>query len=130
MRAIARETAFKIIFASFFTGEIDMAFARRAFKSENLDKDDIEYAERVLSIVNEHSEDFSALLDKYSHAFPEARIFPADKSVLYLALAEIKYMDDVPDAVTANEAANIASKYSSEKSAGFVNGILGEIMRA
>jgi transcription termination factor NusB len=37
-------------------------------------------------------------------------------------------MDDVPDKVALNEAANIASKYSSAKSASFITGILSAIM--
>ena len=61
--------------------------------------------------------------------FPESGLFPADKSILFIALAEILYTDDIPDAVAVNEAANIASKYSSEKSASFVSGILSEIIR-
>ena len=46
-----------------------------------------------------------------------------------IALAEIMYFDGIPEAVSVNEAANIASKYSSEKSASFVSGILSEIIR-
>ncbi len=129
MRTIARETVFKLIFSSIFTGEEDRNFARQMFKAEKLSDDDIVYAEKILDIIKEHGETFSAVLDKYSHSFPESRIFPADKSVLYLALAEIKYMDDIPTAVSINEAANIAAKYSSEKSASFVSGILAEIIK-
>ncbi len=129
MRSVARETVFKIIFASFFTGGIDGELARRAYKAEGLTDDDMGYADRVLGLVGAHSAEFAAELDKYSHAFPEARIFPADKSALYLAFAEIKYMDDIPNVVSVNEAANIASKYSSEKSASFVSGILAEVIK-
>lgn len=129
MRVTARETAFKIIFASQFTGEIDGDLARRAYKAENLTADDIAYADKVLQVIKMHGEEFSATLDKVSHAFPEARIFPADKSVLYVAMAEIGYFDDIPNIVSVNEAANIASKYSSEKSASFVSGILAEMIK-
>ena len=38
-------------------------------------------------------------------------------------------MEEIPSAVSVNEAANIASKYSSAKSASFVSGILAEIIR-
>ena len=61
--------------------------------------------------------------------FPESRLFPADRSVLLIALAEIFYCEDIPDAVSVNEAANIASKYSSIKSASFVSGVLAEILK-
>lgn len=129
MRATARETAFKIIFASLFTGETDGALISKIYRAEELTADDVTYADRVLALVKEHGAEFSEKIDRYSRAFPETRIFPADKSVLYLALAEIGYMDDIPKTVSVSEAANIAAKYSSEKSASFVSGILAEIIK-
>lgn len=129
MRVTARETAFKIIFASQFTGEIDDDLARNAYKAEELTADDIAYADKVLQVVKEHGDEFAAALDKVSRAFPEARIFPADKSVLYVAMAEIGYFDDIPKVVSVNEAANIAAKYSSEKSASFVSGLLAGMIK-
>ena len=89
----------------------------------------MEYCNAILGIVAEHGEEFTDLLDSHSKLFPESRLFPADRSVLLIALAEIFYFKDVPNAVSVNEAANIASKYSSEKSASFVSGILSEIIR-
>ena len=44
---------------------------------------------------------------------------------MLVALAEIRYLDDVPPVVSVSEATAIARKYSTEKSADFVNGVLG-----
>ena len=129
MRTIARETLFKIIFASRFTQGVDEGFKRALYKTEKLNESDVEYCNAILGIVAEHGEEFTELLDSHSKLFPESRLFPADRSVLLIALAEIFYFKDVPNAVSVNEAANIASKYSSEKSASFVSGILSEIIR-
>lgn len=129
MRANAREAAFDVVFASQFTGEIDGGLKNALYKNEKLTDDDKIYADRVISIVSEHREEFLKLIDKISAAFPESRIFPADRSVLLIALAEINYMDDIPNVVSVNEAANIAAKYSSPKSASFVSGILAEVLK-
>lgn len=129
MRKNAREVAFEVIFASYFTGEQETGLKNALYKNEKLDADDKAYADRVLNIVAGHSGEFLKIIDERSEAFPESRLFPADKSVLLLALAEIYYMDDIPDVVSANEAANIASKFSSPRSASFVSGILSEIIR-
>jgi N utilization substance protein B len=128
MRTIARETVFKILFSSQFSDGVDIIFKRAMYKTDKLDEKDIAYCDKVLEIINEHSNEFTTLLDTHSHSFPENRIYPADKSILLIALAEILYMDDVPDKVALNEAANIASKYSSAKSASFITGILSAIM--
>lgn len=129
MRTAAREAAFKTVFASRFTGGLDGNLASAFKKSDNLDGDDENYLVRVLGIISSHENDFLQLVDKHSKSFPESRLYPADKSILLVALAEIKYMDDIPEAVSINEAANIASKYSSAKSASFISGILSEIVR-
>lgn len=127
MRTIARETLFKIIFSSQFGDGIDETLKNSLYRINKLDENDRAYCDRVISIIEEHSAEFFKLLDEHSISFPEKRIFPADRSILLIALAEILYMDDIPDKVSMNEAANIASKYSSEKSASFITGILSAI---
>lgn len=129
MRITAREVAFEVIFASRFTGDVDRGLFNALAKKEKLTEDDIIYAERVIALAKEHAEEFGKIIDGLSVSFPEPRIFPADISILLIAMAEIKYMDDVPDVVSVNEAANIASKFSSPKSASFISGILSEIIR-
>lgn len=129
MRTKAREIAFQVLFASLFMGEINNGLKNALCKNEKLDKNNVEYVDGILNIVSEHRSEFEELIDKLSLSFPAIRIYPADKSILLVALAEIKYIDDIPPAVSANEAANIASKYSSEKSASFISGILAEVIK-
>lgn len=129
MRTSARETLFKIVFSMQFTQDADENFKRALYKSEKLTENDVEYCNSILDIIDEHRDEFVRVLDGHSRLFPESRLFPADRSVLFIALAEIMYFVGIPHAVSVNEAANIASKYSSEKSASFVSGILAEIIR-
>ena len=49
---------------------------------------------------------------------------------MLVALAEIKYFDDIPPVVSVSEATNLARKYSSVNSTDFVNGLLGGIINA
>ena len=51
-----------------------------------------------------------------------------DLAILRLALTEIHYMENIPVSVSINEAVNMAKKFSTEKSASFINGILGKIV--
>ncbi len=129
MRTIARETVFKIVFAAQFTGGQDNVLKASLYKNEKLNQEDIIYADRVLSVISEHENEFTENIDRLSASFPESRLFPADRSIILVALAEIGYMDDIPEVVSINEAANIASKYSSPKSASFVSGILAEVIK-
>lgn len=58
------------------------------------------------------------------------RIATVDRSILRLAIFELKCRDDIPPKVSINEAVDLAKKYSTEKSGKFVNGILDKIREA
>ena len=47
---------------------------------------------------------------------------------MLVALAEIKYFDDIPPVVSVSEATDLARKYSTETSTDFVNGVLGGVI--
>ena len=128
MRTNAREAAFKILFSAQFNDEYEYT-KRSVIGSEKFDENDINYCNKILNTVIGHKGEFTKIIDEHSRLFPESRLFPADRVVLLIAIAEILYFDDIPSVVSANEAANIASKYSSEKSASFISGILSEVIR-
>lgn len=115
------------MYSAQFTGEVDADLKSALYNTQDLNKDDRSYCERLLNIIGDHQSEFLSLMDKYSISFPEKRIFPSDKAILLIALAEILYCDDIPNKVSMNEAANIASKYSSAKSASFITGILSSV---
>ncbi len=127
MRTIARETVFKILFSRQFSESDGAELKHALYKAEKLTAEDIGYADRILSIIEEHKDEFTEIIDRHSHAFPEKRIYPADRSILLIGLAELLYCADIPAKVTFNEAANIASKYSSERSASYISGILSSV---
>ena len=52
-----------------------------------------------------------------------------DRLLLILAISEINFVDDVPPKVSITEAIEIAKQYSTEESAGFVNGVLDNIYK-
>lgn len=127
MRTTARETLFKLIYSEQFNGDGFDELKAALFKSDNLTADDAAYCNRVLKLIDEHGAELTKIIDGHSVAFPEKRIFPSDRSILLIAIAEILYCDDIPEKVSMNEAGNIASKYSSAKSATFITGILSAI---
>ncbi len=128
MRTTARETVFKILFSSQFNDDIK-ELKNSLYKIEKLNKNDTEYCDQILNTVASNREKLIKIIDERSKLFPQVRIFPADRSIILIALAEIMFIPDIPSAVSINEAANIASKYSSEKSASFISGILSEVIK-
>jgi len=55
------------------------------------------------------------------------RMAVVDRNVLRLASYELLFIDDVPPKVSINEAIDLAKRYSTIDSGGFVNGILDRI---
>ena len=128
MRTQARETVYKIVFARQFREDCPQSFRNAMYRADKLGEEDCAFAERLYAAVAEHGEELSAVLAEKVTRFAETRIYPADKAALLIALAEIKYFDDIPPVVSVNEAVALARKYSTEKSADFVNGVLGGII--
>jgi len=59
-----------------------------------------------------------------------SRISRIDRLILWIALAEMTYMLDIPPNVSINEALELAKRYSSEKSPSFINGVLDAAARS
>ena len=50
-------------------------------------------------------------------------------AIMRVAMYEILYMPEIPNAAAINEALEIAKKYEDEKVVSFMNGILGSFVR-
>jgi len=57
------------------------------------------------------------------------RLSPVDKSILRLAVYQLKFCSDIPPKVVINEAIELAKKFSTDKSPAFVNGVLDAILK-
>ena len=88
-----------------------------------------DFAEDLVKGVMSHSKDIDEKLSAYADNWELSRMAIIDKNILRLATYEIKYRDDIPPAVSINEALEIAKKYSSLESSRFINGILDKVAK-
>ncbi|MFH1614172.1 MAG: transcription antitermination factor NusB [Planctomycetota bacterium] len=58
-----------------------------------------------------------------------SRLSRVDKSILRLAVFQMRFCCDIPHKVVINEAIEIAKKFSSQQAPGFVNGVLDAIQK-
>lgn len=58
-----------------------------------------------------------------------SRLSAVDKSILRLAVYQLKFCPDIPPKVVINEAIELAKKFSTNKSPAFVNGVLDAVLR-
>ena len=128
MRRDAREAIYKILYADLFY-ENDDEFEKETMEESSLSKDDEEFANALLSAIKEHKSELEEIIGKHARGYSFERIFSTDKCALYIAVAEIKYFDDIPTVVSIDEALSLVRKYSTEESLNFVNGILASVKK-
>ena len=129
MRNSAREAALTILFAQHFNGNGTDTFKKSVYKQFGLVKDeDVCFAEELVSVVEKNRAELIAGIEDACHHYRENRINPTDKTILLIAMAEIKYFDDIPPIVSVSEAVGLARKYSTDTSADFVNGVLSGVV--
>ncbi len=85
------------------------------------------FTESLLEKVFENRKEIDQLIEKFSDHFAMSRMGIIDRNVLRLAVGEILYDKKTPPAVVINEAVEIAKRYGSDESPGFINGVLDRI---
>ncbi len=85
------------------------------------------YVSELVGGVESHRERIDELLSTYSMGWSLERMPAVDRSVLRMAVYEVLWRDDIPDAVAISEAVSLAQELSTEESATFVNGLLGRL---
>lgn len=135
MRRIAREIAFMLIYEEQFNEKRSVEFSFDFLKNEEeilgenvLEQEDENFIEELINSYEINKEKTVELVQKHLFGYEPSRVYKVDNALLYLAVTEI-YHAKTPAAVAINEAVELAKKYSTDKSAKFVNGILGAIIK-
>jgi transcription antitermination factor NusB len=77
--------------------------------------------------VTSHLEELDVFIVRYSEHWRLERMTIVDRNLLRLAIYELLYQPHIPVKVVINEAVEMAKRYGSEASGGFVNGILDQV---
>jgi N utilization substance protein B len=126
-RRQARRAAIDVLYQADVTGG-DPSLALESWIEAG--RDVPEYARSLVAGVVEHGPAIDLLLEERSEDWTVARMAALDRTILRVAVEELRYRDDVPDSVAISEAVEAASELSSDESRAFVNGILGKIARS
>lgn len=91
---------------------------------------DLEYIKEILAKVEENKAVIDQKIEESLTNWKLDRVSKVNLSILRLAIAEMLYLDDVPEKVAINEAIELTKKYSDEKSVSFVNGVLDKAFKS
>lgn len=86
-----------------------------------------EFTRELISGVSEHKRKIDELITTYAQGWDMDRLPAVDRNILRLAIFEIVWSSELPDAVAIDEALTLAKDLSTEESAGYIHGVLGRI---
>ena len=77
--------------------------------------------------VSEHAGEVDELLRRFARDWTVERMPAVDRTLLRIGVYELLHRPDVPTGVVLSEAVELATRYSTEDSGRFVNGLLARI---
>jgi putative hydrolase of the HAD superfamily len=85
------------------------------------------FAVALVQAVDEHRAEIDALLSRFAKGWTLARMPALDRAALRMGSAELIARADVPTGVVLAETVELASRFSTDDSGRFVNGLLARI---
>lgn len=85
------------------------------------------YAREIIAGVAEHAAEIDELIETYAQGWTIKRMPAIDRALARIGIWELVHNPEVPPAVAIAEAVEAARVYSTDDSAGFINGLLGRI---
>lgn len=108
--------------------ESEESTKEKDYESIDLRDVDIDYVKRIIKGIEENKEEIDEKIKGNLKNWKIERLSKVDLSILRLCTYELKFEEDIPSKVSVNEAIELAKKYSGEKAATFINGVLGKMI--
>lgn len=118
-RTQSRENAFKLIYSKLYVDDAEIS---------PIDEID----DFCISLVEAFTNNLDAIKDKVTANLKGTtieRIYKIDLALIYLAVAEMFYLQGSEYKVVINEVVNLAKKYSTDNSPKFINGFLAGLVK-
>ena len=129
-----RDNVFKMLFRIEFHEAEEMPEQLALFEDE-LDtlfdgkqgQENRDYLRNKWNDIFSHITELDEAINEVSSGWKTSRMSKVDLTIIRLAVYEMRYEEDIPVAVSINEAVELAKKYGTDDSASFVNGILAKL---
>ena len=128
-RRIAREAVLQALYAYEITKEKQDKVLKDIINRQSYDNDMKNFITSLFNFSIDNKEWCEEQIKTRLNNWEFDRVALLDRLLLILAISEIHFVDDVPPKVSISEAIEIAKQYSTEESAGFVNGVLDNIYK-
>ncbi len=128
MRRIAREDLFKLIFEFTFYNSPNDCTRELLLLDESLYDDDREFVNSAYRGIMARVDELNEVISAHLAGYRLERVYRPDYVILLVATYEL-LEKTAPTAVVINEAVELAKKFGTGKSGGFINGVLAKIQK-
>jgi len=128
-RTRARELTMQALYQLDVQGPDGFDSLNRFFLEQDVDNSTRELASDWTNGVWENLGQCDELITVSTIKWQFTRLSPVDRSILRLAVYQLKCCPDIPHKVVINEAIELAKKFSTDKSPAFVNGVLDAVLK-
>jgi len=128
-RSKARKRAVDILYEADLRGGDRVELLRERVADTNTPPVN-DHCVRLVEGVAENSARIDELIERHAKGWSLERLPDVDRAILRMAIYELLWVDDVPDAVVLDEAVSLAKALSTDDSPAYVNGVLGAVLDA
>lgn len=126
-RRKAREIALQLVYST-DVNKIDIKESLNLYWEHNPDEHEVvSFANMLCTGTLDNLAKIDELITQYTKNWNLKRMASVDRNILRVAIYELVFYKQTPVNVVINEAVELAKKYSTSESGGFVNGILDKV---
>ncbi len=103
--------------------------------AEVLRREDSRFARALAQAAAERAQELDAIIERHAHGWSAQRIQPLERSIMRVALVEMLHPETlpgerpIPPEGAIEEAVESAKTFCGTEAPGFVNGVLGAVLR-
>lgn len=127
-RKYTREMTMKLIYQMEVTKDFNSKLVEEYLDLNESKELDSNYVNLISDLVINNKEEIDSRIDRNLKGWNLTRIGKIELSILRLAVAEILYVEDIPNKVAINEAIELSKTYADSNASNFINGILGSVL--
>ena len=125
-----REVAFQTLFALASEPDADRETIYRSLIELNDGEQVPEYLDFLVICTFEHQDELDKeISDHLASGWTLQRLAKSDLIILRLALFELQYENELPQAVAIDEALQLSNTFSDDRSRKFINGVLSNFAK-
>jgi len=128
-RTRARELAMQALYQLDVQGDDILGSLDRFFNENEPDGVVVELARQWTGGTWRNLTRCDEMIESAAVRWKVSRLSPVDRSILRLSAYQLGFCEDIPPAAVINEAIELAKKFSTRQSGGFVNGVLDAMLK-